>query len=140
MFDVSIPQSINHYGFTLILRENAPRHWRNVCFSTHRHKRTLVNVIRHNGAIGIDLDQIRSRETTRGLIITTVLFYRGEIMIRYYADSTRRAEILAVAFIYNRREISTLRGARKRYGAVYSDEKKKKTYIHIYIFNASLLR
>lgn len=81
MFDVSIPQSVNHYRFALILRENAPRHQSNVCFSTHQHKRTLVNVIRHNGAIGIDLDQIRLRETTRGLIITTVLFYRGKIMI-----------------------------------------------------------
>jgi len=90
MFDVSIPQSANHYRFALILRENAPRHQSNVCFSIHQHKRTLVNVIRHNGAIGIDLDQIRSRETTRGLIITTVLFYRGEIMIRYHADSTYR--------------------------------------------------
>lgn len=69
-------------------------------FNTRQHKRTLINVIRHNGAIGIDLDQIHSRETTRGLIITTVLFYRGKIMIRYYRGHRVSTEILAVTRIY----------------------------------------
>lgn len=34
MFDVSIPQSANHYRFALILRESAPRHQSNVFFNS----------------------------------------------------------------------------------------------------------
>lgn len=60
----SVPQSANYYRSALIFGKACPAIGSDVFFPARaraaKHKRTLVNVIQRNGAIGIDLDQIRS--------------------------------------------------------------------------------
>lgn len=90
------------------------------------YKRTLINVIRHNGAIGIDLDQIRARETTRGLIITMMLFYRDEIMIRYYTRTRLRAGGNFSRHVCVRRTRRRHRGTRCAHRVKKARRRKKK--------------
>lgn len=98
------PQSANYYRFASILGEkHAPRHRSNVFFNSAAQKNLGKRYPAQWRAIGIDLDQIRSRETTRGLIITTMLFYRGKIndsILRADIRTRVSAEILAVTHVY----------------------------------------